>query len=151
LDVRHKRNRQLIGKGHIEIAGREGEDRRRAVWDDRVLDAIKIGQTGLPVVRIAAHLNALVALEFDELEGPGSDWRAAHILRGDVARIDRSKSGCQEGQDTWLRVLQVEHRLVVAIDRHALDVGVPALAEVDFESLLGPVRQQVPGTLYVRG
>jgi len=50
LHVLQHRHRDLVGEGHVEIAGNEGEDRGRAVRDDRVVDAVEIGSAGLPVI-----------------------------------------------------------------------------------------------------
>ena len=43
LDVLQQRDRHLGREGHVELAGDEGEDRRRAVRNDGELDAVEIG------------------------------------------------------------------------------------------------------------
>ena len=149
FDVAHQRHRDLVGEGDVELAGDEGQDRRRAVGDDRVFDAIEIRQARFPVVRVARDLDALVGLVFDELERAGADRRLAHLCRRDMARVDRREARREQGQQRRLRRLEIEHRLVLAVRRHALDVGVPALAEVDLEVIRRRAGQQVPGAFHV--
>ena len=63
----------LIGPGQVELAGDKAEDRRRAVGDDRVFDAVEIGPALLPVIRVAHELDQFIRLEFDEFERAGAD------------------------------------------------------------------------------
>src|SRR4030095_13236937 len=76
-------------KGHIEIAGGESKNARRAVLDDLELDAIEVGLALLPVVRVLHELDRFAAPVFDELEGTCADRLRAHVALGDVAWIDR--------------------------------------------------------------
>jgi hypothetical protein len=46
----HQRDRDPIGKSLVEFTGDEGEDRSRAVGNDRVFDAVEIGSPRLPVI-----------------------------------------------------------------------------------------------------
>ena len=146
-----KRDRHLVRKGHVELAGDKGEDRRRAVRNDREVDAVEIGQPRLPVIRVADQLDVLVGLVFDELEGAGADRMLAHLGRGDVAGIDRRLAGGEQQQKRRLRPLQMENRLVVALGGHVRQIEVPGPAVVDPELVLALVEQQVPGAFDVGG
>src|SRR5712675_1273532 len=53
VDVLQQGHGDLVREGHVELAGDKAEHRRRAVRDDRVLDAVEIGQARLPVIRVA--------------------------------------------------------------------------------------------------
>ncbi len=57
----------------------------------------------------------------------------------------------EQAEQRRLRRLQVEDGLVLAVGGHALDVGVPALAEVDLEVLRRVALQEIQGALHVGG
>ena len=65
-----QRHRHLGREGHVELAGDEGEDRRRAVGDDRELDAVEIRPARLPVVGVAVSLIDSFCLNSTNLNGP---------------------------------------------------------------------------------
>ena len=150
LHVLQQRDRDLGREGHVELAGDEAEDRGRAVRDDRVLDAVEIGQALLPVVRILHELDRLVLLQLDELERPGADRIGALLRRGDVAGIDRRVARREHREQRGLRALQVERRLQVAFGRDFLEVEVPVLARILAEAVLRLAGQHLERALHVR-
>src|SRR5215472_9833849 len=105
LDIFQQRDAHDVGPGHVELAGDETEDRRRAVWHNRVVYAVEIGPIPLPVIGISGDLDRLVRLELDEFERAGADRVAAHVARRDVARIDRRIAGGEQGDKGRLRPL----------------------------------------------
>jgi len=74
-------DRHLVGEGQVELARNETEERSRAVRHDRVFDAVEIGATLFPIVRISRQLDRLVRFEFDKFEGTSADRMAAHVAR----------------------------------------------------------------------
>src|SRR5580692_8477509 len=113
----------------------EGQDGRRQVFDDRVLDAVEIRPVLLPVIRVSCYLDVLVRLELDEFERAGADGVLAHVACRDVAGIDRREPGSESGEEGRLRPLQMEGDLVVAVRGHPLEVPIPGLAGIDAELL----------------
>src|ERR1700726_1805091 len=67
----------------------EREKPGRYVLDDPVLDAVEVGPSRFPVIRVACQRNRLVRLEFAEFEWPGADRMLTHLRRGYVTRINR--------------------------------------------------------------
>src|SRR5262249_25099835 len=135
LDVLEQRDRHLERKGQVELAGDEGEDRRRTVRYYRVFDPVEIRPSLLPVIGVARHHDPFVWLEFDKFERAGADWMRAHIARRDVARINRCVARGEQGDQPGLRPLQNKRRLVIAVGRDRLDVAVPGFARVEAELL----------------
>ena len=82
LHVVQHRHLKEIRRGHVELAGREGQLPGRLVLDDRPFDAVEIGPVLFPVVGIARDLDVFVRLEFDELERSGADRMLPHVARG---------------------------------------------------------------------
>jgi hypothetical protein len=78
LDVLQQRDTH---PDQIELAVNEGQRPRRSIGNDRVFDAIEIGPSRLPVIRIARHRDALVGLVFNEFERSRADRMAAHIAQ----------------------------------------------------------------------
>ena len=144
-------NRHLPGEGDVEAARDEAQHRGRAVGHDGELDAVEIGPALPPVVGVPRDLDALVLLEFDELEGAGADRLGAHLRRRHVAGIDRREAGGEQRQDRGLRPLEMDRDLVVAVGGDALDVAVPRLARVAAQLLLALAGQQVEGADDVLG
>jgi hypothetical protein len=70
LDVLQERDHDFVRKGQVELAGDEGEDRGRAVGDDRVFDAVEIGTPRFPIIGVADELDPFVRLESTNLNGP---------------------------------------------------------------------------------
>ena len=70
LDVLEQRDRDVGAERHVELAGHERQDARRAVLDHLPVDAVEVGLALLPVVGVAHELDRVAALELDELEGP---------------------------------------------------------------------------------
>src|SRR5260370_41576969 len=95
----------------------EAENRGRAVWDDRVFDAVDVWPPRLPLIRVADELDVLVGLVFDKFEGAGADRMAAHVARRDMAGIDRGIPRGEQCQECRLRPLQMKGRLSVAVGR----------------------------------
>jgi hypothetical protein len=95
-----------VGKGQFELAGGEGEDRGRAVGDDRVFDTVEIGPPRLPVTGIADQPDALVRLELDKFKRAAADRVLPYVARRDVAWIDRRVARGDQRQDRRLRPLQ---------------------------------------------
>ena len=89
LDLLHKRYRHLVRKGQVEFAGIEGQQRRRAVRDDRVFDPVEMGPSLLPVIGVPRDCDPLVRLELGEFERAGPDRVSAHLARRHVTGIDR--------------------------------------------------------------
>ena len=151
LQVVGQRNGQRAGEGQLVLAGDKGEDRGRAVAQDRVLDRVEIGQARLPVIRVLDQLDELVGLELDEFERARADRMLAHLRRRDVARIDRRHAGGEQRDKRRLRPLQDERHLVIAVGDDLGEVGVPGLARVDAQPLGALALYQVPGAFDVGG
>ena len=81
LQIMAQRYRQGAGEGQFEFPGDEGEQCGRAGADDRILDAVEIGQAVLPITGVARDLDVFVGLELDEFERAGADRMLTH-LRG---------------------------------------------------------------------
>src|SRR5215469_9592882 len=122
LDV--PRQRQSC-RGPIELTGDKREVRRRAVADDRKLDAVQIGSARLPVIRVARQRDPLVGFELDKFEWAGADRMLAHLSRRQVARINDRKAGSEQCEEGRLRPMQMEGDLMIAIGGHLLEVAVP--------------------------
>ena len=150
LHVLQQRDRDFGRERDVELAGDEAEDRGRAVREDRVFDAVEIGQALLPVVRVLHELDRLVLLQLDELERAGADRIGALLRRRDVAGIDRRIAGREHREDRGLRALEMEGRLEVALGRHVFEIEVPVLARVLAELVLRLALQHVEGALHVR-
>src|SRR5215471_17086538 len=95
-DVLEKRDGQLVGEGHIELAGDKRENRRRPIRYDRVIDPVEVRTTFLPIVWVPGQLDRLVRLELDELERASADRVLPHFARWDVTGIDRRVSRGEE-------------------------------------------------------
>ena len=149
LDVLDQRDRDLGREGDVELAGDKGKDRGRAIGDDRVFDAVEIGQALLPVVGVLGQLDQFIGLELDELERAGADRMGAHLGRRNVAGIDRRIAGGEQREQRGLRPLQLEGGLEVAIGRHVVDLIVPGLARVLAELLLRLAHQHLEGAFDV--
>ena len=109
-------------EGHVDFAGNKGKHRRRTVLDDGVFDAVEIRQALFPVVRVLHELDQFVLLHLDEFERAGADRMRAHLRRRHVAGIDRRIAGGEHRQQRGLRPLEMEGRLVVAIDGDVGDI-----------------------------
>ena len=151
LDVLDQRRRHLGRKGHVDLAGDEGEHRGRAIADDRVFDAVEIRQALLPIVRILRELDRFVLLELDELERTGADRMRAHLRRRDVARIHRRIAGREHRQQRGLRPLEMQRHLEVAIGGDVGNVVEQVLARILAELVLPLALQQVEGAFHVLG
>ena len=151
LDVLEQRDRHVGRERHVELAGHERQDAGRAVLDHLPVDAVEIGLALLPVVRVAHELHRLAALELDELERPRADRIGAHVLGRDVAGIDRGVARGEQRDERGLRPVENEGDLVVAVDRHVLEVVPPDGARVLAEVVLVLAGQLVPGALHVLG
>src|SRR5436190_6317762 len=99
LHVLDQRDRHVGVVGHVELAGHESQDPRRAAWDNADLDRIEVGAPLLPVIRVARELDDLVAPELDELERAGPDRSRAHLARGHVTGIDGRIAGGEEREE----------------------------------------------------
>src|SRR6516162_1656841 len=110
---------QLLGhairEGHIELAGDERQYRRRQVADDRIFDAVEIRSALLPIIGVSGHLDVLVRLEPDEFKRARADRMLAHVSRRDMTGIDRGIPGSEQSEKGWLRPLQAEGNLIVAM------------------------------------
>ena len=146
LQVLQQRDR---GEDEIELAGGEGQEPRRRIGDDRILDAVEIGPARLPVIRVTGHPDVLVRLVLDEFERAGADRVLAHLRRRDMARIDRRLARGEQRDQIGLRPLQVKGDLVVAVGRDLLDVAIPRLARIDPELVGVDPAQPVPGAFDV--
>src|SRR5262249_6023423 len=73
----------------------------------------------------------LIGFEFDKFERAGADRPRAHVARRDMAGLDRRPAGRQQSQKGWLRLLQMEGELVVAVNSHLVEVSVPGLARIE--------------------
>ena len=127
----------------------KGQQRRRAVGDDRPLDAVEIGPARLPIIRVAGQPDRLVRLVRDEFERPCADRVLAHVLRRHMAGIDRRISRSEQRKKGRLRLLQVKRRLVIALGGDPIEVPVPGFARVDAEFGSRLAEQHVPGALDV--
>src|SRR5260370_6383908 len=143
LYLLHQRDRHLVRKRHVELAGDEGEDRGRAVRDYRVFDTVQIRSPRLPVSRVALHLDRLVGLVFDKFEGTRANWVAAHVSCRDMARIDRRIPGGEQGEEGRLRPFQVEGDFVVAVRGYFVEIEEPGFAVVEAQLFLGFSGQQI--------
>src|SRR5262245_61631368 len=88
---------------------------------------------------------------FYELEWAGADRVGAHVLGGDVARIDRRITRGEHDEKRGLRSVQNECRRVVAVDLHLLEVVPPNRARIFAELITSLTGQLVPGALDVLG
>src|SRR5262249_54849254 len=121
--------------GQIVFPRGEGHNRGRAVFGDRVFDALEIRQALFPVIPVARHLDVFVGLELDEFKWSGADRMAAHVARADMTWVDRRQCRRKDGNKRRLRSLQMEGDLVVAVDGDLFEVAVPGLARVDAKLL----------------
>ena len=87
--VLEERDCDLVGKGQVELTGDEGEDRGRAVRNDRVFDAVEIGPPRFPIIGISDQLDPFIRLELDEFERAGADRMLPNVAWRDMTRIDR--------------------------------------------------------------
>ncbi len=69
-------------------------------------------------------------LNSTNLKGPVPTGPGAHLRHRHVAGIDRRVARGEQRQDRGLRPLEVQHHLVIAVGRGALDIAVPGLARV---------------------
>ena len=151
LQVAGQRDRQRAGKGQLVFAGDKGEDRGRTVLDDRIFDAVEIGQARLPIIRVFRHCDVLVGLELDEFERTGADRMQAHLRWRYVTWIDRRHAGREQREKGGLRPLQHESHLVVAVGLDLGKIAVPALARVDAQLVGRLALHQFPGAFDVGG
>jgi hypothetical protein len=79
LQVMGQRDRQRAGKGQLVLAGDKGEDRGRAIAQDRVFDRVEVRHTRLPIIRVLRHFDKLVGSKLDEFEWAGADRMLAHL------------------------------------------------------------------------
>ena len=152
LDVLQQRDGHLVGKGHVELAGDKGQQRRRAVRDDRPFDAVEIGPARLPVIRVAGQPDQLVRLVRDEFERPGADRMLAHVaaaahgrdrpanIRRPAAR-SRPAAAASDGRSP--------RRSPLAVTRSRFQYH--DLARIDAELGGRLAEQHVPGALDVLG
>src|SRR5207248_2955328 len=89
LDVAHRLHRDLVRKGHVELAGNKGERLSGTIWNDRPLDAVEIWPARLPVIRVLRKSYVVVWLELDEFEWARANRMRAHVARRHVARVNR--------------------------------------------------------------
>src|SRR6516162_541158 len=149
VDVIQHRHLEKIPGGYVDLARDEGERAGRDILDDLVLDAVEIRPVLFPVVRVARYLDGFVGLELDELEGPRPDRVLPHLGRRHVARIDWGEAGGEQRDERWLRPLQLERHLVIAVQHDPVEVAVPRPSRIE-PQLLGPLPlQQVPSALDV--
>ena len=106
LDVAHRLDRDLVGEGHVELAGDKGERLGRAVRDDRPFDSRRDRAGPASSNPGSSHPDVFVRLELDEFERAGADRMGAHVARRHMARIDRRHAGRQQHQKRRLRALQ---------------------------------------------
>ena len=104
-----------------------------------------------PIVGVAHELHRLVALELDELEWTRADGLGAHQRRRYMAGIDGVVAGGKEGEEGGLRALEMERHLMVAVDRHLLQVVPPNLARVLAEAVRVLVLELVQRAGHVLG
>src|SRR6516165_4223615 len=140
-----------IREGHIELAGDERQYRRRQVADDRIFDAVEIRSALLPIIGVSGHLDVLVRLEPDEFKRARADRMLAHVSRRDMTGIDRGIPGSEQSEKGWLRPLQAEGNLIVAMRGDRVEVPVPGLARIDAQLLARLADQHLPATLDVLG
>jgi len=124
-DVLQQRDRDLVREGQVELAGDKGEDSGRAIWDDRIFDAVEIRPARFPVIGIADELDRLVRLELDKFERAGADRMLPHVARRDMAGIDRRIAGGEQSEDRRLRPLQHKGGLGWAVGGDFRDVVPP--------------------------
>src|ERR1700720_4340522 len=124
-----------IRRGHVELAGDEGQNPGRHVLDDRVLDTVEIGTVLLPIIGISGYFDRFVRLDFDEFERAGADRMTAHVARRNMARIDRRKPGREQRNKGGLRPLQMEGDLVITVGCHFFEISVPGFTRIDAELL----------------
>src|SRR6516165_845236 len=91
----------------------------------------KYTSSRLPVIRVAHYLDGFVRPELGKLEWAGADRMQPHLLRRDVARIDRRPPGRQHRQERRLRPVQMEGDLVIAFGCHLRHIAQPRFARVD--------------------
>ena len=151
LEILQERDRDIVGPGHVELAGGETEDRRRTVRDNRPFDAVEIRPVVLPVIRVALDPDRFVRLELDEFERTGADRMCAHVARRDVAGIDRRQPRGKQGEQRRLRPFQSERDREIAVRGHPFEILVPSFAGIDAEPLARLAGQEVPGALDVIG
>src|SRR4029079_3469405 len=92
-----------------------------------------------------------VALELGELERPRADRLDAHVPVRHVAGVDGRQPRGQHRQYRWLRLGQVERRLVVAVERDLLEVLVPDPARIAPQILGLLAVETMPRALHVLG
>ena len=124
-DVAQLRDRHLPGKGHVEAAGHEAQQRRRRAGDDVELDAVEMRLARLEVVGIAHQPDAVELLERVELERPGADRLDAHLGARHVAGIDRREPRGEQRQQRGLRMVEMDGDFVVVAAVDVVDVAVP--------------------------
>src|SRR5262249_38931864 len=132
-------------------AGNKGQDRGRAVAQDRVFDRIEIGYARLPVVRVLYDLYEFIRLELDEFERARADRMLAHLRRRDVAGVDRRHTRGEQRDERRLGSFQYKCRLVIAIGVDLGEIVVPGLARVDPQLFGGLALHQIPRAFDVGG
>src|ERR1051325_10810003 len=125
VDVVQHRHLQEIPRGYVDLARHKSERAGRYVFYDLVLDAIEIRPVLLPVIGVARDLYVFVRFELDEFEWPGADRLLAHLRGGYGAGIDRREPRCEQRNERWLRPLQSEGHVVIAIRHDVVEVAVP--------------------------
>src|SRR5205814_7326546 len=98
-EILQHRHRDFVRESQVELPGGEGQHRGRAARNNRVLDGVEIGFTGLPVVGIANKLYRLVRFELGEFKGSGTDRVLPHLGRWDMAWVHRAKSRGEQRQE----------------------------------------------------
>ena len=136
---------------HVELAGDEGEDRRRAVRDDGIFDAVEIRPPRLPVIRVARDFDVLVRFVVDKFEWAGADRMLAHVARRHVARVDRRIARGEQCEQRRLRPFEMKSGLMLAAGRGLGDIDPPGLAIVEAELLFALVGQEIEGAFDVFG
>src|SRR5436305_1506321 len=129
LYLPHQRRRYPERKRHVELAGIEGEYRRRAISNYRPFDAVEIRTSGFPVLFVPDELDRLIRLIGNKFEWSGADRVSPHAVGRYVTRIDRRITGGKQGKNGRLRSLQVE-RKAIALGADRVEVVVPGLARV---------------------
>jgi PAS domain S-box-containing protein len=150
-DILQQRDRDLVGEGQVELAGNKGEDRSRAVGDDRIFDAVEIGPARFPIIGIADELDCLARLELDKFERAGADRMLPHVARRDMAGIDGRIAGGEQSEDRWLRPLQHKGGRGGAVGGDFRNVVPPRFARIEAQPLGSATGQQVPGAFDVGG
>src|SRR4029077_19375326 len=149
LDVPQDRDRYVVRRIHVYLAGNKGKVARRHVSDDYPFDAVEIGPVRFPVIEVLGEPDHFVRLEFDEFERAGAHRTAAHVAWADMAGIDRCPAGGQQCQEGRLRPLQPKGNLEITVWRYLLDIAVPRFTRIDAQLLAGLAGEQVPGTFDV--